>query len=149
MEIFAENALHDFFLARAQQTVVHENARELIADCFVQKRGRHRRIDAAAQTEHDLLIADLFPDARASFFDERAHRPVHRAVADVIDEILQDLFASRRVRDFGMKLQAVKFALRILHRGEIAAFGRPDDAKTFRQRRHFVAVAVPNVELVA
>ena len=41
VEIFAENALHDFFLARAQQTVVHENARELIADSFVQKRGRH------------------------------------------------------------------------------------------------------------
>ena len=41
VEIFAENALHDFFLACAQQTVVHENARELIADSFVQKRGCH------------------------------------------------------------------------------------------------------------
>jgi hypothetical protein len=41
VEIFAENALHDFFLARAQQTVVHENARELIADSLVQERGRH------------------------------------------------------------------------------------------------------------
>ena len=34
------------------------------------------------------------------------------------DEILEDLFAARRVRDFGMKLEAVEFALRIFDRGE-------------------------------
>ena len=67
-----------------------------------------RRIDAAAQPEHDFLVADLSPDARASFFDERAHRPIHGAMADVKDKILQDLFAARRVGDFGMKLQADK-----------------------------------------
>ena len=70
-------------------------------------------------------------------------------MANVIDEILQDLFASRCVRDFGMKLQAVKFALRILDGGEIATFRCSDNAKTFRQRRYFVAVAVPNIELIA
>ena len=48
-----------------------------------------------------------------------------------------------------MKLQSVKFALRILHRGEVATFGRSDGAKTLRQRRHFVAMAVPNVEVAA
>ena len=62
---------------------------------------------------------------------------------------MQDLFTSRCVRDFGVKLQAVKFALRILHGGEIATFGRSDNAKTFRQRRYFVAVAIPNIELIA
>jgi hypothetical protein len=67
----------------------------------------------------------------------------------VIDEILQDLFASQCVRDFGMKLQAIKFALRILHGGEIATVGRSDNAKAFRQRRYFVAVAVPNIKLIA
>jgi hypothetical protein len=70
-------------------------------------------------------------------------------VANVIDEILQDLFASRCVRDFGMKLEAVKFTLRILDRCEIATFGCSDDAKAFRQHRYFVAVAIPNVELIA
>ena len=67
----------------------------------------------------------------------------------MIDEILQDLFASRCVRDFGVKLQPIKFALRILDGGEIATVGCPDNAKTFRQRRYFVAMTVPNVELVA
>src|SRR6266542_6869030 len=41
MEIFAENPLHDFFLARAQQPVIHENTGKLVADCFVQQRGGH------------------------------------------------------------------------------------------------------------
>ena len=69
-------------------------------------------------------------------------------MANVIDEILQDLFPSRCVRDFGMKLQAVKFALRILNGGEIATVGCSDNAKSFRQCRYFVAVAVPNIELI-
>ena len=38
MEIFAENALHDFFLARAQQTIVHKDTCKLVADRLVQKR---------------------------------------------------------------------------------------------------------------
>jgi len=70
-------------------------------------------------------------------------------MANVIDEILQDFLASRRVRDFGMKLETVKFASRMLDCGEIATIGRSDDPKTFRQRRYFVAVAVPNVKLPA
>src|SRR6266480_2771695 len=32
MEILAENALHDFFLARAKQSVVHKNTSKLVAD---------------------------------------------------------------------------------------------------------------------
>jgi hypothetical protein len=70
-------------------------------------------------------------------------------MANVIDEILQDFLASRRVRDFGMKLETVKFALRILYGGEIATFGCSGNAKTLRQRRYFIAVAIPNIELIA
>ena len=39
VKIFAENTLHDFFFARAQQSIVHENTGKLVADCFVQERG--------------------------------------------------------------------------------------------------------------
>ena len=64
VEILAEDALHHFCLTRAQQAVVDEDAGELVADRLVQQRGRDGRIDAAAQAEHDLLIADLLADAR-------------------------------------------------------------------------------------
>ena len=103
-KIFAKDALHHFLLARAEQPVINEDAGELVADRLVQKRGGDGRIDAAAQTEHDFFITDLAPDALAGFLDERAHRPIHRAMADVVDEVLQDLSAARRVCHFGMKL---------------------------------------------
>ena len=147
MKIFAENALDNFFFARAQQSIVHEDAGKLVPDRLVQERSGHGRIDAAAQTEHDFLIADLLPDARARFFDERAHRPVHRASADVIDEILQNLLPPWRVRDFGMKLEPVKLALGILHRCEIGALCPPGGAKPFRQCRHFIAMTIPDIDL--
>ena len=59
LEILAEDALHDLRFVFAQQPVVNENTGELVADCLVQKRCRDRGIDAAAQTKHDLFVADL------------------------------------------------------------------------------------------
>src|SRR5213592_2300847 len=41
MKILAENALHNFFLARAEQSVIYENTGELVTDCLVQKRSGH------------------------------------------------------------------------------------------------------------
>src|ERR1017187_9511659 len=117
--ILAEDALHYFLFSVAQQSVVHENAGELVADRFMQQRRYHGRIDTAAQPEHDFCIAHLSPHPFARFLDERAHRPIHCAMADVIDKVLQNLLAARGVRDFRMKLQAVKFSLWILDRGEV------------------------------
>ena len=104
MKIFAEDALHDFRFVFAKQSVVYKDAGELIADRFMQKRRRDGRIDPAAQTEHHFFIADLPSHALARFLDERAHRPIHRAMADVIDKILEDHFAARRVGNLRMKL---------------------------------------------
>ena len=67
----------------------------------------------------------------------------------MIDEVLQNLFAARGVRDFGMELQAVEFPFSIFDRGKIRALRLSGSEKTFWQRRYFVAVAVPNIELIA
>ena len=52
-------------------------------------------------------------------------------MADMIDEVLQDLFAAGRMSHFGMELQPVQFSLSIFHRGEIATFGARGREKTF------------------
>jgi hypothetical protein len=41
VEILPEYALHDFFLSRAEQSVIDENAGKLISDRFVQERSSH------------------------------------------------------------------------------------------------------------
>src|SRR5438132_606763 len=43
-----------------------------------------------------------------------------------------------------MKLQSVKFALPIFHRGKIATFSTPHGAKTFKQIRDFINNAISN-----
>ena len=48
VKIFAENALDDFFLARTEQSIIHENAGKLVANGFMQERSGHGRIDPAA-----------------------------------------------------------------------------------------------------
>src|SRR5215813_10239446 len=149
MKIFAEHALDNFFLTRTKQPIIDKNTGELVADCLVQEGRGDRRINSTTQTEHDFLIADLFPDASASLLNEGAHCPVHRAVTDVKQKILKNFSATRRVCDFRMKLQSVEFPLWIFHRGKIAAICGPGDAKTFRQRCYFIAVTVPDIELLA
>ena len=149
VKIFRENALHHFCLTRAQQAVVHKDAGELVADRLVQQCGHDGRVHPAAQPEHNLLVAHLPPHALARFLDERPHRPVHRAATDVEDKILQDLFPARGVRHFRMKLEAVKFSVGIFDRGESGILGMRGGAESSRQRRHLVAVAAPDIDLLA
>ena len=86
VEIVAEDALHGLRFVRAQQAVVDEDAGELVADGLVQQRRRDAGIHAAAQAENDVLVADLLRGSPRRLLDETAHRPVHRAAADVVDE---------------------------------------------------------------
>ena len=69
------------------------------------------------------------------------------AVTNVEDEILQDLFAARRVRHFRMKLQPVKLPLDIFDRGEVGIFRARHCAKSLWHRRQLVAVTAPDVDL--
>ena len=58
----------------------------------------------------DAAVADLRANPRRRLVDERRHRPVAGAAADVEREVPQDLEAAIGVRDLGMKQQAVQAA---------------------------------------
>src|SRR5438874_7858413 len=88
VKIFLEDPLHDFFFTSAEQSVIDEDAGQLIANRFVQQGRDHRGIDSAAEAKYHLIVADLSPDTFTGVLDEGAHRPIHRATANVIDEIL-------------------------------------------------------------
>ena len=68
--MLAEDALDVLGLVLTEQAVVHEDARELIADGLVQQRRGHAGIHAAAEAEDDMTAADFLADARARFLDE-------------------------------------------------------------------------------
>ena len=95
-----------------EQTVVDENAGEMVADGLVQQRRRHARIHAAAQAENHLVISYLFADFLDGLVDKRPHRPVFAAAAKVMHKVGNDLLPIGRVDDFGMKLQAEEFRAR-------------------------------------
>src|ERR1043166_3379944 len=68
-------------------------------------------------------------------------------MADMIDKVLQDLFAARCMRDLGMKLQAIQLSISIFDRGKIGIFGARDSPEPGRQSGQFVAVTAPDVDL--
>ena len=53
-----EDIAHQISLAEAQQAVVDKDRGQAVADRAVDERRRHRRIDAAAETEQHPAIAD-------------------------------------------------------------------------------------------
>src|SRR5437764_566659 len=118
VEIFPEDSLHDFLFAGPKQSVVNENAGQLITNRLVQQGRDDRGINTAAETKHHFVVADLSADTFTGVLEEGAHRPIHRTVADVINEILQNFATAWRVRYFRMELQPVKPALRIFNGGK-------------------------------
>ena len=141
-QIYSElkSQMHDFRLVRAQHAVVDENAGKLAADGLVQQRRRHAGIHAAAQTEHDVLFADLRADFLDRLLDVIAHRPVLAAAADAVDEVGINLASARRVDDFGMELQAEKSLLAVFNRGEFGIFRGGDGLEAGGNFRELVAV---------
>ena len=93
-----------------QDAVVHEDARQPVADRAMNDQRRDRRIDAAAQAADHAAVADLRADPRRRLLDKRRHRPVARAAADAVREVAEDLEAALGVDDFRMKQRSRRAA---------------------------------------
>lgn len=60
----------------SHKPVIDENARQLVADGFVNQHGDDRGIDTAGETADNVAVSDLFADIGHGFFYKRFHRPV-------------------------------------------------------------------------
>ena len=96
LEIAPEDFLHHLRLARAEQSVVDEDAGELVADGLVQEGRRHAGIHPAAQSQDHAIGAHLGADLVDGLVDVVAHRPRLAAAANAMNKIRKDLRASRR-----------------------------------------------------
>ena len=114
-------------LARTQQAVVDEDARELLADGALHERGRDGRVDAARQPADDAAVPDLVADELDLLGDDVAGRPVGREARTGVEEVLERALTERRVPDLGVPLHSVEAPLAVLE-------GR--DGSTGRAREH-------------
>src|SRR3954463_13756118 len=109
-EVVFERGFHEFALVAAKEAVVDEDAHQAIADRAVKQCCSDGRIDAARKSADHLAGTDLLAESLDRFLYERAHRPGAGALADFVEEVVEDLLAAWGVRDFGVKLHAVERA---------------------------------------
>ena len=148
VEVLAERLDDLLRLRLAQEAVVDEDARELVADRLVHEQRGDRRVDAARERAEDALRADLGADPLDLLLDHRRGRPGGRRAGDVVEEVLQDLHPARRVHDLRVELDAVELPLRRLERGDRRRRRAGDDPRALGRRDHGVAVRHPDRLLV-
>ena len=87
VEVVVERLDHLLGLVLAQEAVVDEDARELVADGAVDEQRRDGRVDAARERADDLVVADLLADQLDLLLDELERRPRRRRLAGVEHEV--------------------------------------------------------------
>ncbi len=126
--------------------MIDKYAGQLSADGLMQQRGEHGGIDASRQSQQHAVLAHLSADARNAVLDDIASRPARAAAGDFAHEAPQNFAALQTMRDFRMKLQAVKMPRFIRHGGERRIVAGGDDLESRRQRRHAIAMTHPHIQ---
>jgi hypothetical protein len=114
--VVAERLDHLERLVLAQEAVVDEDARELVADRLVDEQRRNGGVDPARERAEHALAADLHADSLDLLLDHRRGRPRGRRVGDLVEEVLEQILPVRRVHDLGVELDAVEPPARVLER---------------------------------
>src|SRR5262249_23505931 len=128
-------------------SIIDEDASLTIADRPMNECRCYRRVNTAGQsTDHALISADSCSNPRDLFFDGCSRGPISSALANLEQEIPQDMRAHRRVRYLRMKLHAVNFARRIF-KGIHALIRSRGHMETVRQTRDAIAMTQPNIHL--
>ena len=97
---------HVLEFIQPQQAMVDEDAVQALANSPVQQHGCDRRIHAAAQSQHDLILSQLSLQLGDGRLDEGGVGPFAAAAADPHHEILQQLAAGEGVLDLRVELDA-------------------------------------------
>jgi hypothetical protein len=143
VEVALERLDHLRRLVLAQEPVVDEHTRQLVADRLVDEQRRDRGVDAAGERTEDALLADLGADPLDLLLDHGGGRPRRPRADDAVEEVLQHLLAVRRVHDLRVELDAVQVPLRGLEGGDRGRVGPAGDARALGRSGDGVAVAHP------
>src|SRR6478736_4371014 len=153
-QIEVKTALHHAHdgleLVFAQEAIVHEDADQSVAQRLVAEHGRYRGVDATGEsTDGPLIFPHLGGDPGDGLVDEGAGGEVGGELSHLEQERANDFRAARRVGHFGMELDAVEAARWIRDSGERSAGAGPDALEASGQGSEAVAVAHPDLDLLA
>ena len=143
--VFLEHGNDIGCLVLAHQTVVDEDAGQLVADGLVDQERRNGGIDATRKRADHALVADLGADLLDRLLAVGLHRPVALHAGDVLDEVLDELRAIGRVHDLRMELHGVILARLVGNEGERRVGGGGKHLEARRDRGYAVAMAHPDL----
>lgn len=115
--VVAEHGDDLFGLTLAQQTVVNEDAGQLIANGFVNQHGGDGGVHAAGKATDHLLVAHLLADRGNGFLTVGAHGPVAFEPCQT-HEVLIEAWAVGGVVHLGVELHGVEVARHVAGDGE-------------------------------
>jgi hypothetical protein len=144
VEVVAERLDDLRRLVLAQEAVVDEHARELVADRLVDEERGDGGVDAAGEGAEHAVAPDLRADPLDLLLDDGGRGPRRGGAGDVVEEVLQQVVAVRRVHDLRVELHPVEAAAGILERRHRRRGRSRDDAGARRRRGHRVAVRHPH-----
>ena len=130
-------------LVLAEHSVVDEYAGEAGTDGTVEEHGGYGGVDASAEAEDDLVVAELSAEFGHGGVDEALGGPGTVRAADSDGEVAEELEAALGVVYLGVELYA-PHAVAVATEGGEADFGRGGDAaEAFGEGGDGVAVAHP------
>ncbi len=141
-----EGSHHLIALVQAQQTIIDEDAGQLIADRPVQQGGYHRRVDTAGKTQHHLGVTHLLADLADALLDDLARSPERLAATDLKQKTLDDALTLTGMGHLGVELQTVEVAFFIRHAGHGCVLGFTNHLESRRQGVDPVAMTHPDIQ---
>ena len=123
--------------------MIHEDTGELLADGLCHQSRRNRRIHTAGERKEHLAVAYGLADALNLCLREAVHLPIALAAADIIEEVVNQLFAVLGVLHFRVELGRVDVTRRILHGRNRAVLGVRGHGKAGRHFGDIVRVGHP------
>ncbi len=146
IEIFAEDVADAVALIGPEESVIDEDAGQLIADGFMEQYGRHAGIHPAGEAQDDMLLADLSANLLNRHLAVGTHGPGFAATTNLMDEIAQNLLSPGSMGHFRVELESIEAALAVFHSGVIGVIGHGHSFEAGGQMGHLVAVGIPDLD---
>ena len=147
--MIAEQRHHLVRLAFTQQAMIDKDTDQLLTNSFMDQDRCNRGINSARKPTNHLGRTDLLADLPDCLGAKRRHRPLTSATDDAMGKTAQQFRPMGTVHDLRMEHSTVIAALVIGDDGERCAAAAANNSKARRQLDHPIAMAHPNLFLVA